>query len=262
MKKIIVTALLMVLLIPVLLVMLLSFFSYYKYPQLLPTFFTINYWQHLLFANRLFWESLMNSMVIGALNAIAATIIGLMTGRALTRYAFRGKKILLLFFSLPLFIPSMALFIGIHMMMIRLSLINTYLGVVIAHMIISIPYATNISMSFFQGISRNMEDLARTLGCTNKNLFIKIMAPLMMPGILLSLSICFLLSFSEYFSVFLVGGGKIITLSMVMFPYISNSDYGNGAAISLVFMMVNLGVFFIADFVIRKKTKERHYLYD
>lgn len=174
----------------------------------------------------------------------------------------RGKKILLLFFSLPLFIPSIALFIGIHKMMIRFSLVNTYLGIIIAHMIISIPYATNISISFFQGISRDMEDVARTLGCTNKNLFVKIMGPLMMPGILLSLSICFLLSFSEYFSVFLIGGGKIITLSMVMFPYISNSDYGNGAAMSLVFMVANLGVFFITDLMIRKKTKGRHYLYE
>jgi len=262
MKKIIVAVFIMVLMIPICLMILLSFFSYYKYPQLLPTLFTPDYWYQLLLTNSLLWEGLINSIVIGAFTAIAATIVGLMTGRALTRYAFKGKKMLLLLFSLPLFVPSIALFIGIHMMMIRLSLMNTYLGIIIVHMIICIPYATIISMSFFQGIPQDMEDVARTLGCTNINLFLKIMGPLMMPGIALSLSICFLLSFSEYFSVFLFGGGKIITLSMVMFPYVSNSDYGNGAAISLVFMLVNLGVFFIADFVIRKKTKERHYLYE
>lgn len=263
MKKILLPgALIGLLLIPLLLIMLLSFFSYYKYPQVLPTIFSLDNWQQLLTQNRLFWVGLMNSLVIATANAIGATIVGLMTARALTRYRFRGQKLLLLLLSLPLFIPSIALFIGVHLMMIQLALINTYLGVIIAQMIISIPYATTISMAFYRGISRDMEDLARTLGCSNKKLFLKVTAPLMMPGILLSLAICFVLSFSEYFSVFLVGGGKIITLAMVMFPYISNSDYGNGAAISLVFLAVNLGVFIAADVIIRKKIKGRPYLYD
>jgi putative spermidine/putrescine transport system permease protein len=98
--------------------------------------------------------------------------------------------------------PQYGFFIGVHLMMIQLALINTYLGVILAQMIISIPYATTISMAFYRGISRDMEDLARTLGCSNKKLFLKVMAPLMMPGILLSLSICFVLSFSEYFGIF------------------------------------------------------------
>lgn len=263
MKKFLLSgALIGLLLIPLLLITLLSFFSYYKYPQVLPTVFSLANWQQLLTQNRLFWVGLMNSLVIATANAIGATIVGLMTARALTRYRFRGRKLLVLLLSLPLFIPSIALFIGVHLMMIQLALINTYLGVILAQMVISIPYATTIGMAFYRGISRDMEDLARTLGCSNKNLFLKVMAPLMMPGILLSLSICFVLSFSEYFSVFLVGGGKIITLSMVMFPYLSNSDYGNGAAISLVFLAVNLAVFIGADVLIRKKIKGRPYLYD
>ena len=249
-------------LIPLLLIMLLSFFSYYKYPQVVPTAFSLANWQQLLTQNRLFWTGLINSLVIATATAIGATIVGLMTGRALTRYRFRGQQLLLLLLSLPLFIPSIALFIGVHLMMIQLALINTYLGVILAQMIISIPYATTISMAFFAGIPRDIEDLARTLGCSKKKLFLKVMAPLLLPGILLSLSICFVLSFSEYFSVFLVGGGRIITLSMVMFPFLSNSDYGNGAAISLVFLGVNLAVFIGADVLIRKKVKGRPYLYE
>lgn len=262
MKKIVLMLVGFVIVFPMLMVLLLSFFSYYRYPLLFPRNFTLAFWVNTVLKNKVFLESLLNSIFIGVLNGCLTTLIGMMTARAIVNHEFKGKRFMSLFYSVPLFIPAVALFIGVHLMMIKFSIVNSYGAVVLAHMIISIPYSTSIFISFFTGISRDMENAARTLGCNTVNLYKKILMPLLVPGIALSFSISFLLSISEYFSTFLIGGGRVITLSMVMYPYISNADFGNGSVLGVVFVVINLTVFMMADRFARKSLKIENYLFD
>lgn len=240
---------------------LLSFFSYFPYPLLFPEKFSGQFWENTMFHNSLFYEAVINSFVLGICNGLASTMVGIMGGRALERYEFRGRVAVSWLVSMPLFIPTIVLFIGVHSMMIKFSLINTYLGVVMSHMIISIPYTTSIFRAFFRGIHPDMENVARTLGCKDVMLYRKILVPLLMPGIFLSFGISFLISFSEYFSTFLVGGGSVITLSMIMYPYVNNGDVGNGSVLGIVFLGITVGLFYLMDVVVTKKLKVESYLY-
>lgn len=262
MKKIILIIISFVIIFPILLVLLLSFYSYYRYPLLLPEKFVLVYWINTIINNPRFYSSLLNSIFVGSLNGVFATIIGIMTSRALVKYQFIGNKAIKIIFSIPLFIPAIALFMGIHLVMIKFQLINTYAGVILAHMLISIPYATSIFISFFQGINKDMENAAKTMGCRTNRLYLKILLPLLAPGIYLSFSISFLISFSEYFSTFLIGGGRVQTLSFMLYPYIVNGDMGNAAALSVVFIAVNISVFLLADFLSHKKIKIDNYLFE
>ena len=261
MKHLWLLALSMSIALSVLSLLLLSFFSYFPYPLLFPEHFSLEFWENNIRHNSLFYEAVLNSVMLGLSNGLFSTIIGIMAGRALERYEFIGKRVCSWIVSLPLFIPAIVLFIGVHSMMIRFALINTYLAVVMSHVLISLPYTTSIFRAFFRGIQPDMENAARTLGCRDVVLFQKILLPLLLPGILLSFSISFLISCSEYFSTFLVGGGAIVTLSMVMYPYISNGDMGNGGVIGMVFIVINMGIFYVLDYAVRKKLKEENYLY-
>ena len=262
MKKSLFIILILILGLPLILTILFSFFSYYKYPQILPSQFTLGYWENFFFKNPLMMKSLGSSLFLGAMNGILATIIGFMAGRALSRQKVASNSRFVLFYTLPLFIPATALFIGVHFMMIHLSLANTFLGVILAHMILSIPYSTNIAISFFQGIPKDMEQLARTLGASEANLVKKLIIPMISPGLLFSASICFLLSFSDYFAALLIGGGKVITVSTLLYPYINNADYGNSATLGIVFVAINVGVFFIVEYITRRITKGSSYLFE
>lgn len=262
MKKILPWVMVLLVSIPIVLTVLLSIFSYYRYPQLFPSKLTVEYWQNLLFLNPLMLVSVRNSILIGIINAILSTVIGFMTGRALVKLNINKHMIVTMLYSIPLFIPATALFIGVHLVIIRLSFANTMIGVVLAHMIISIPYSTNIAISFFRGIPTDMEHVARTLGCKDSNLLKKVIIPLIIPGLLFSGAICFLLSFSEYFAAFLIGGGRIITVSTLLYPFINNADYGNSATLSIVFVLINILIFFIADYLTHKLTKANHLLFE
>jgi putative spermidine/putrescine transport system permease protein len=262
MKKFILLLTAIIIVFPMMLVLLLSMFSYYRYPILFPEKFTLGLWGNIILGNSQFYLRVLNSIVIGTLNGMLATLVGIMTARAIVKYKFFGDKFIKMFFSIPLFIPSIALFIGVHLMMIKLHLINTFTGVVLAHLLVSVPYATNIFISFFSGINPDMENVARTMGCNQTRIYTKILLPLLAPGIYLSFAIGFLISFSEYFSTFLIGGGKVQTISSMLYPYISNGDTGNAAVLGVIFILVNISVFFIADLLSHKKNKSGSYLFE
>lgn len=219
-------------------------------------------WKYNLFGNSLLYKSILTSLLIGILNGIFTSVIAMLSARALIKYKFIGQNSIKLLFSIPLFIPSIALFIGIHSMMIKLNIINTYLGVIIAHMLVSIPYSINIFIAFFSGINEDMENAAISLGSSTYKLYTRIIFPLISPGIYLSFSISFLISFSEYFSTFLVGGGNIITLPLLFYPYVSNGDSQNGAVIGIIFIIINLLIFIFAEYLSRKKIKTENYLFE
>lgn len=233
--------------IPIIYLVLLSCFTFYKYPLLLPKNFSLEYWQSVLFENPLFYKGVLTSILIGSFTAILTTVIGFMTGRAVV-YHFGGfNKRIAILISIPLLIPGMILFLGMHQVLLLTPLRNSYLGVVLVHTVICLPYSCNIGIAYFTGIPKEYEAISKTLGGSTGYTFKKVILPLLKPGILLSMMISFLISNTEYFSTFLVGGGKAITLSMVMFPYISSSDYGRSSVMGLIFIGIHVVMFMIVD---------------
>lgn len=233
--------------LPAVYIVLLSFNHFFRYPALLPSRPTLDYWQNLLMHNTLFPGSLVSSFLIAGTTALGATIIGFMAGRGIALH-FRDKSSqVLMMVSLPLFIPGMSLFLGAHHALIHSPFINQWFGVVLVHMLLCIPYTTNIATAHFKGIPLELEQAAKNLGAAWPTSMRRLILPMVMPGVTLSLTMAFLISNTEYFATFLIGGGNTVTLSMIMYPYIANSDYGMGAVSGLTFLLIHLGVFWLLD---------------
>jgi len=231
------------------------------YPELLSKGFTLRSWSNIIKGNSLFLDSIFNSIVIGILNGLFSSLIGLMTARAIHCFDIRQGRWIRYFSAIPLFIPSMTLFISVQTIFIRTGLINSIAGVVIAHMLVTIPYTTNIFFAYFKGLPRDIENAARSLGGNMIIIFKRIILPLFIPGIWLSFSIGFLISFSEYFSTFLIGGGRILSLAGLLYPYVNNGDTNNAAVLGVIFIAVNAAVFGIAGSISKKKMKITNYLF-
>ncbi|MDW7657439.1 MAG: ABC transporter permease subunit [Bacillota bacterium] len=261
MKKLLLILASLTLLLPTAVIFVASFAPSSAYPALLPGSFTLQYWENILVRNSLFLSSLINSILIGLFNGFLSSLIGMMTARALVSHNWPGKKWLHHLSALPIFIPAIALFMGVHLILLRLQIINSLLGVVLAHMLVTIPYTTNIFVAFFHGIPVELEHAARTLGCSKWACFRNVIMPLLLPGLWLAFSMGFLISFSEYFSTFLIGGGRIITLAGLMYPYISNADANHGAVLGVLFIAVNFLVFFLAERMTKNRLKAENYLF-
>lgn len=217
----------------------LAVFSFYPFPDMLPSGFTFEYIKRVMTNEKL----LVHTIGVGLVSATLSTIIGFFIAYSVTRYNFAAKRFLLGFFQLSLFFPAISMFIGIHIIMLKLEIANTFIAVVIAHLFLSIPYGINIGISYFYGIPVTYEQISKTLGAMPIQTFWRVLFPLLRPGIALSLSITFLISASEYFATYLIGGGRIRTIAGDLYPYISNFDHQSTGAHMFLFLCIN-GLFF------------------
>ena len=73
-----------------------------------------------------------------------------------------------------------------------------------------------------------------------------------MLGIMSSLSMCYIMSFSQYFLTLLVGGGKVQTFVLTLFPYLTGGDRTIACAYSLVFLAVTFPVFLLFEVMLKR----------
>ena len=241
--------------LPILNLIIWSFTERWAWPDLMPQTYSLRAMNEIFSRKsemtRLFTSSIILSLIV----AILSVIIGLMTARAFVFYDFKFKRQLYFTTLLPFLIPSTVFAMGIHVMFIKWGLSNSLLGVIIAHLIYSLPYATRLLMDGTLAIGNKLEEQAKVLGATPFQAFTKTTLPILSPVILSSLSMSYIVSFSQYFLTLLIGGGKVKTFAIVMFPYLSGGDRNMASIYSLVFLGITIIIFVIFQFIVSKINK-------
>ena len=166
--------------------------------KLVPSFDTESVEFFLYFAG--VGKALWSSIQVAFLTMIMSIAIGAPAGYSLSRFEFRGKnafRILVLMtraFPLPLLALPMAI------MFIRVGLDDTVFGLALVHTTLALPFAVLITFSLFSGIPIELEEAAWTLGCNRLQAFIKVIFPLVLPGITASAIFAFVVSWNEVFA--------------------------------------------------------------
>jgi putative spermidine/putrescine transport system permease protein len=213
-----------------------SFAFRWFFPSLLPSHWSMDSWQYVFSTSSRVGEGLINSLIIAVIVSILSILVGLPAARALALYEFRGKSAVEWLLMVPILVPGIVAVMGIHIMFIRYRLTDTFLGVALVHLIPTIPYMVLVMASVFANYGTDLEDMARTLGAGPIRVFWHVTLPGILPGLVVATMFTFLISWSQYVTTLLIGGGRIITLPLVLFPFISGSNQATAAAISLVFV--------------------------
>lgn len=243
-------------LVPIVILLIWTFTSQWPWPNLLPTAYSLRAIKEVFAPYAKVFSTLFSSILLSLSVAVLSAIIGTMTARALVFYNFSGKGLIDFLSISPNLVPSTVFAMGIHVIFIRMSLADTVLGVIIVHLIYTLPYSINIMKDLTQSIGMKMELQAYVLGASSLKSFIYITLPLLTPGILASISMAYITSFSQYFITLLIGGGKVKTFSVLMVPLIAKGDRSLSSAYALVFVISTLLVFIIIDKIIKKASKE------
>jgi len=218
-----------------------SFSSRWFYPDLLPAAWGLRAWAYVAgTAGPQIGEALVQSLVVAAATALASVALGLPAGRALGLYRFRGKDALSVVLMLPVIVPPLAVAMGLHLWFIRLGLAETVAGVVLVHLAFCLPYAVFVLWGVFSNYNPEFEDQARSLGASRAGVWVRVTLPLVLPGVVVAGLFAFLLSWSQYLSTLIIGGGKIATLPLLLFALMGSGDRPVAAAVSLVFVLPSL----------------------
>lgn len=241
--------------LPMAVVLLWSVTERWPWPGLLPESYSLRTVKELLFGSARLPEILLSSISLAMTVAALGTVIGIMTARATELYRFPGKQLISSASFLPLLVPGTVFAMGIQITMIRLGLSDTIAGVVIVHLIAAVPYCVTIMTDVTRVVGDKLEQQAMVLGAGPFRAFCQVTLPGLLPGILSSMSMGFILSYSQYFTTLMVGGGRVKTIALVLVPYIQSGDRALSAAYSVAFMGSALLVFFLFEGVIHHTQK-------
>ncbi len=187
---------------------------------------------------QILWSSILISTVVAALSAV----IGI-TARAILLYRFPGKQLVYFFTILPFMVPATVFAMGIQITFIKMGLNNRIAGVIIAHLICSLPYAVRLIMDGTAAVGSRLEEQARVLGASPFQAFYKTSLPMLTPVILSAVSMSYIVSFSQYFLTLMIGGGNVKTFTILMVPYLQSGNRNIACIYSTLFLGVTLLVF-------------------
>lgn len=243
--------------IPVLVLAVWSFVQRWPWPLLFPQDYSLRTINELLFGSSNALRLIASSIGLSLIVALLATAVGTMTARATEFYSFRGKSLIRLGSFLPLIVPGTVLAMGLQIVFIKLHLTDNIAGVILIHLIVSLPYSITIMTDATRALGPKLEEQAIILGAAPFKAFWLATFPNMIPAFLGSLNMAFILSYSQYFTTLIIGGGRVKTIALVLFPYIQSGDRPLMAAFSLFFICSALLIFIVIEAIIKTFNKEK-----
>jgi len=238
--------------VPLLLLVLISVSIFWPYPALFPETISFEYYGRLLVNNPRTWEAIQTSILLAIFVSLITLVIAIPAGKALVHYQFFGKKIVKALVLIPLVVPSMAVTMGIQVSMIRLGLSGTFFGVALVHALFTLPYAIRIMSNVFELVGNKLESQATVLGAGAIFIFRRVTLPQIMPGILAAATISFTISIAQYITTFIVGGGRVVTVTMLLLPHIQGGESHVVAIYSLLLVGVSLISLTLMEYVLRR----------
>ncbi|AMJ62217.1 ABC transporter permease [Bosea sp. PAMC 26642] len=144
-------------------------------------------------------------------------LIGVPAAYALARREFPGKKLVMLLFLLPLLVPPITFGIPLATVLYRLGLAGQMSGVVLANLVPTVPFVILVMIPFIEQIDTKIEQAARVFGANTFKLFIHVLLPLLMPGILAALLLVLVRTIAMFELTFLTAGPTSQTLVVALY---------------------------------------------
>lgn len=148
---------------------------------------------------------------------LVSGILGVMTAYALARRDFPGKRAIILLFLLPLLIPPLTYGIPLATVLYQLGLGGTFWGVVLINLVPSFPFVVLVMIPFIEQIDPRIEAAARVFGAGTTSLFIRILLPLLLPGMLAALLLVLVRTLAMFELTFLIAGPQTQTLVVSLY---------------------------------------------
>jgi multiple sugar transport system permease protein len=182
---------------------------------ILPTVVTLeNYIR--LFSKTTFVANLGHSLIVAIGTMFVGLSVSITAAYAFSRFRFPGRRLLMLQFLLVNMFPIVLLIIPLFIIMKSLGLLDTHLGLVLAHSTFSIPFATWMMISYFDAIPRSLDEAAMVDGCTPVGAMLRVVLPLTVPGIIATGIYIFITSWNEYLYASILAGQKVRTLTVAI----------------------------------------------
>ncbi len=187
------------------------------------------------------------SVELATLAAVAAVGSGFLAAYGLARFRPRGAALLAGFFASPLLVPSVVFGIAMLQFVNRLGLYNNLAGLVLAHVVVVVPYAIRTLGVTLRTVPEELEWAAMVLGSSRLRTLLRVTLPLSARGLVTAFLFCFLMSFSEVTMTIFMAGPSLQTLPVRLYTYMSDRIDPTVAAVSSLVVLISLALAIVVD---------------
>lgn len=188
-----------------------------------------------VFGEQDFLKYFINSTIVGSLAVGLSLVLGLPAAYSISRYTQRKLAVFILLARL---MPGISFLMPWYIIFSRLDLMDSYVALVLSHMLICLPIVVWIMASYFNSIPREMEESAMVDGATRQYAFWAIILPLSGPGIITATTLSFIFSWNNFMFSQVLSMEKTKTLPIAVYNFVSYAevDWGGVMAAAVAIM--------------------------
>ncbi len=166
----------------------------------------------LVLIERHFVQHLINSLVVAAGSTGISIFLGSLAAYALARFTIKGSKHISFWIISLRMMPPIVVILPLYIFFSRIRLIDTHIGLILAHITLNLPFAVWMLMGFLQEVPKELEDAALVDGCSRFGVLYRILMPVILPGLAATAVFCMIWSWNDFIFAFSLTSTQAATL--------------------------------------------------
>ena len=186
-----------------------------------------------VFGSQDFLTYMRNSAIIAGGSTLFALVLGLPAAYSIARY---GQRTLSTAILVARIVPGITFLIPWFILFRQLHLVDTFIALILTHMLVGLPFIVWVMIPFFEAIPRELDEAARVDGCSIPSAFARVILPLSGPGVLSASILAFIFSWNNFMFSIVLATNRTKTLPVAVYNFISYAqiDWGGLMAAAVV----------------------------
>ena len=204
-------------------------------------------WYQALFTNREIMSAITTTVSVALISTAASTVLGTLAAIGVSKSRRLIKELVLNINNFPILNPEIVTAIGLMLLYTTLNIEKGFLTMLLAHIIFSTPYVILTVLPRLRRLDPDIAEAALDLGATPVQALIKVIVPMILPGVISGALIAFTMSFDDFVISYFVTGNGVKNISILVYtmskrinPTINALSTILVVIITLVLVVVNL----------------------
>ncbi|WP_208351815.1 ABC transporter permease [Pseudaestuariivita rosea] len=214
-------------------------------------------WWSDAWANAAWIKAAKNSVIIGFFSTILATVLGTLAALGLSRPEMPYRRAIMAILISPMIVPIIIVATGMFFFYSSVGLANSYLGVIMAHATLGIPFVIITVTATLVGFDHSLTRASASLGANPTTTFFRVIMPLILPGVISGALFAFVVSFDEVVVVLFVADFDQQTIPRQMWNGIREQISPAILAVATLLVVVSIALLTTVEFLRRRSEKMR-----
>ncbi|MFD3511451.1 carbohydrate ABC transporter permease, partial [Nocardia sp. NPDC058666] len=145
-----------------------------------------------------FWGPVGRSLIVSLVVVVIGIAVGMLAALAISRFAFRGRKVVIVGILAVQMVPLVAMIIPVFLLLNDLGQYDKLTGLIITYLTFVLPFTVWTLRGFIVNIPKELEEAAMVDGCTPTGAFLRVVFPLLAPGMVATSVYAFIQAWNEY----------------------------------------------------------------